>query len=144
MRKKIVAGNWKCNTTVPAGVELAKAVTEAVVNGGDPEVQVIVCPPFVHLTKVVESLDLGRVKAGAQNCAAEAKGAYTGEVSAEMVRSTGAEYVILGHSERREYYGETSATSTRSWPRFLHRDSRPSIAAGSLCPSGKPVPRTTM
>ncbi len=109
MRKKIVAGNWKCNTTVQAGVELAKAVTAAVTQSGDPVVQVVVCPPFVHITKVVESVDNHQVKVGAQNCAAEAKGAFTGEVSAEMVKSTGAEYVILGHSERREYYGETSA-----------------------------------
>lgn len=109
MRKKIVAGNWKCNTTVQAGVELAKAVTASVTGSGDPEVQVVVCPPFVHITKVVETVDNQQVKVGAQNCAAEAKGAYTGEVSAEMVKSTGAEYVIIGHSERREYYGETSA-----------------------------------
>lgn len=109
MRKKIVAGNWKCNTTVQAGVELAKAVAAAVTGSGDPEVQVVVCPPFVHITKVVESVDNQQVKVGAQNCAAEAKGAFTGEVSAEMVKSTGAGYVIIGHSERREYYGDTSA-----------------------------------
>lgn len=108
MRKKIVAGNWKCNTTVQAGVELAKAVTAAVTGSGDPEVQVVVCPPFVHITGVVSNVDNQQVKVGAQNCAAEAKGAFTGEVSAEMVASTGAKYVILGHSERREYYGETS------------------------------------
>jgi triosephosphate isomerase len=110
MRKKIVAGNWKCNTTVPAGKELAAKVNQAVLESGDPEVQVVVCPPFVHITTVVASVDNQRVKVGAQNCAAEAKGAFTGEVSAEMVKSTGAEYVILGHSERREYYGETSST----------------------------------
>lgn len=109
MRKKIVAGNWKCNTTVGAGVELVKAVMANVQSSGDPQVQVVVCPPFVHLTKVVESVDNNRVKVGAQNCATEAKGAFTGEVSAEMVKSTGAEYVIIGHSERREYYGENSA-----------------------------------
>lgn len=109
MRKKIVAGNWKCNTTVDAGVELAKAVMASVKESGDPEVQVVVCPPFVHITKVVECVDNQQVKVGAQNCAAEAKGAFTGEVSAEMVKSTGAGYVIIGHSERREYYGETSA-----------------------------------
>jgi triosephosphate isomerase (TIM) len=108
MRKKIVAGNWKCNTTVQAGVELAKSVTAVVTASGDPEVQVVVCPPFVHLINVVEQVDNKQVKVGAQNCAAEAKGAFTGEVSVEMVKSTGAEYVILGHSERREYYGDTS------------------------------------
>jgi triosephosphate isomerase (TIM) len=110
MRKKIVAGNWKCNTTVPAGIELAAKVNQVVLEAGDPDVQVVVCPPFVHITKVVETVDNQRVKVGAQNCGAEAKGAYTGEVSVDMVKSTGAEYVILGHSERREYYGETSHT----------------------------------
>jgi triosephosphate isomerase len=110
MRKKIVAGNWKCNTTVPAGVELAAKVNQSVSESGDPEVQVVVCAPFVHITEVVKTVDNLRVKVGAQNCASEAKGAFTGEISAEMVKSTGAEYVILGHSERREYYGETSAT----------------------------------
>ncbi|GET23435.1 triose-phosphate isomerase [Prolixibacter denitrificans] len=108
MRKKIVAGNWKCNTTLQEGVELAKAVNELVVSKGDKDVVVVLGTPFTHLTKVVESVDASRVGVSAQNCAAEAKGAFTGEVSAEMVKSTGATYVILGHSERREYYNETS------------------------------------
>lgn len=108
MRKKIVAGNWKCNTTVATGSDLAKAVMSAVVESGDPAVEVVVCPPFVHLTTVAGLVDGNRVKVGAQNCAAEPKGAFTGEVSAEMVKSTGAGYVLIGHSERREYYGETS------------------------------------
>jgi len=108
MRKKIVAGNWKCNTNLQEGVELAKAVNELVVSKGDKDVVVVLGTPFTHLTKVVESVDASRVGVSAQNCAAEAKGAFTGEVSAEMVKSTGATYVILGHSERREYYNENS------------------------------------
>ena len=108
MRKKIVAGNWKCNTNLQEGVELAKAVNELVVSKGDKDVVVVLGTPFTHLTKVVESVDNKRIGVSAQNCGAEAKGAFTGEVSAEMVKSTGATYVILGHSERREYYNETS------------------------------------
>lgn len=108
MRQKIVAGNWKCNTTLQEGVELAKAVNNLVVNEGAKDVTVVLGTPFTHITKVVETVDTSRVGVAAQNCAAEAKGAFTGEVSAEMVKSTGANYVILGHSERREYYGETS------------------------------------
>lgn len=108
MRQKIVAGNWKCNTTVQEGIELAKAVNALVVNEGAKDVTVVLGTPFTHVTKVVETVDASRVGVAAQNCAAEAKGAFTGEVSAEMVKSTGANYVILGHSERREYYGETS------------------------------------
>ncbi len=108
MRKKIVAGNWKCNTTLQEGIELAKAVDSLVASEGADDVVVVLGTPFIHLTKVVESVNTDRIGVSAQNCAAEAKGAFTGEVSAEMVKSTGAEYVILGHSERREYYGETS------------------------------------
>ena len=108
-RKKIVAGNWKMNTLPAEGVELAKAVVAG--RGEVCEcVNFIVCPPFTHLSQVVEALKGTDIKVGAQNCAAEAKGAYTGEVSAAMLASLGIEYVILGHSERREYYGETSET----------------------------------
>jgi triosephosphate isomerase len=108
MRKNIVAGNWKCNTTLQEGVELAKAVNTLVVGEGAKDVTVVLGTPFTHIVKVVETVDGSRIGVAAQNCAAEAKGAFTGEVSAEMVKSTGAGYVILGHSERREYYGETS------------------------------------
>lgn len=108
MRKKVVAGNWKCNTTVQEGVELAKAVNELVAKADAKDVVVVLGAPFTHITKVVDSVDVSLIGVAAQNCAAEASGAYTGEVSAAMVKSTGAGYVILGHSERREYYGETS------------------------------------
>ncbi len=108
MRKKVVAGNWKCNTTVAEGVELAKAVNELVAKEGAEDVVVVLGTPFTHITSVVDAVDKTKVGVASQNCAAEAKGAFTGEVSAEMVKSTGAEYVILGHSERREYYAETS------------------------------------
>lgn len=110
MRKKVVAGNWKLNTNLPEGVQLAKEVSEQVVNKGADDVVVILGTPFTHLSKVVETVNISRIAVAAQNCATEENGAFTGEVSAEMVRSTGADYVILGHSERREYYGETSET----------------------------------
>ncbi|HBH49541.1 MAG TPA: triose-phosphate isomerase [Bacteroidales bacterium] len=106
MRKKIVAGNWKLNTTVQDGVALATEVEKQYTANGDKDVVVVLGTPFTHLTEVAKVTE--HVAVSSQNCAAEAKGAFTGEVSAEMVKSTGAEYVILGHSERREYYGETS------------------------------------
>lgn len=109
MRNKIVAGNWKMNTTPVEGVELAKAVAESKKAVCDC-VKFIVCPPFTHLSEVVKVTRGTGIGVGAQNCAAEAKGAYTGEVSARMIASLGVEYVILGHSERRQYYGETSQT----------------------------------
>ena len=106
MRKKIVAGNWKMNTTVAEGVELAKAV---VAKSADVpcDVTLIVGTPFTHLCPVAEALKGSKVELSAENCADKEKGAYTGEVSAAMVASTGASWTILGHSERRQYYGET-------------------------------------
>ena len=107
MRKKIVAGNWKMNMNLQDGVALAKEINEALV-ADKPNCEVIICTPFIHLASVAGVLDSTVVGLGAENCADKAKGAYTGEVSAEMVKSTGAQYVILGHSERRQYYGETA------------------------------------
>ncbi len=104
MAKKIVAGNWKMNKNLQEGVALAKELTEVVKN---PNCGVIICTPFIHLASVAEIVKGSAIELGAENCADKASGAYTGEVSAEMVKSTGAEYVILGHSERREYYKET-------------------------------------
>ena len=107
MRKKIVAGNWKMNLNLQDGVALAKEINEALV-ADKPNCEVIICTPFIHLASVAQVLDQNVVALGAENCADKVKGAYTGEVSAEMVKSTGAQYVILGHSERREYYHETA------------------------------------
>ena len=107
MRKKIVAGNWKMNMNLQDGVALAKEINEALV-ADKPNCEVIICTPFIHLASVAGVLDSTVVGLGAENCADKAKGAYTGEVSAEMVKSTGAQYVILGHSERRQYYHETA------------------------------------
>ena len=107
MRKNIVAGNWKMNTTVPEGVQLAKEVCMAVAQAPGIKCEVIVGVPFTHLTAVNEVIDKNYVGLAAENCADHVKGAYTGEVSAPMVASTGANYVILGHSERRGYYNET-------------------------------------
>lgn len=107
MRKNIVAGNWKMNTTVAEGVQLAKEVNEAVAAAGELKCDVVIGVPFTHLTAVKDVIDIEKVGLSAENCANKEKGAYTGEVSAAMVASTGANYVILGHSERREYYNET-------------------------------------
>ena len=106
MRKYIVAGNWKMNTTVPEGVELAKAVVE---KGKDlpANVELVVAPPFTHLACVADVLKGSKVALSAQNCADHEKGAYTGEVAVNMLTPLGCKYTILGHSERRQYYGET-------------------------------------
>jgi triosephosphate isomerase len=104
MRKKIVAGNWKMNTTLQEGIELARTVNARI---GRTGTLVVLCTPFIHLTEVKKVINKPDVFLGAQNCADKENGAFTGEVSASMIKSTGADYVILGHSERRTYYAET-------------------------------------
>ena len=106
MRKNIVAGNWKMNKNLQEGVALATELTE-ILKADKPNCDVIICTPFIHLASVAPVIE-GVMGLGAENCADKEKGAFTGEVSAEMVKSTGANYVILGHSERRAYYGETA------------------------------------
>ena len=106
MRKKIVAGNWKMNKTLQEGVALATELKD-ILAADKPNCEVIIGTPFIHLATVSELLKDSVIAVSAENCANKESGAYTGEVSAAMVKSTGAEYVILGHSERREYYAET-------------------------------------
>ncbi len=106
MRKKIVAGNWKMNMNLQDGIALAKELNETL-KADKPNCGVVICTPFIHLASIAQFLDQDIIGLGAENCADKEKGAFTGEVSAEMVKSTGAQYVILGHSERREYYHET-------------------------------------
>ena len=106
MRKKIVAGNWKMNMNLQDGIALAKELNETL-KADKPNCGVVICTPFIHLASIAQFLNQDIIGLGAENCADKEKGAFTGEVSAEMVKSTGAQYVILGHSERREYYKET-------------------------------------
>jgi triosephosphate isomerase len=103
----LIAGNWKMNTDHTSARQLASAVVAAV---GDPSpVQVAVCPPFVNLDATFDVLHGTPIRLGAQNMHEESSGAYTGEVSAPMLRAVGCHFVILGHSERRQYFGETDA-----------------------------------
>lgn len=107
MRKNIVAGNWKMNKNLQEGVALATELNDAL-KGKTVNCDVVIGTPFIHLASVVNAVDTSKIGVAAQNCADKASGAYTGEVSAEMIASTGAGYVILGHSERRAYYHETA------------------------------------
>ena len=127
MRKQIVAGNWKMNTLPAEGVELAKGVAQGAAVEG---VTLIVCPPFTHLQSVVDTLKGSGVAVGAQDCATEAKGAYTGEVAASMIAALGCEYVILGHSERRQYYGETSETLNKKMAQAYANGLKPIYCVG--------------
>jgi triosephosphate isomerase len=107
MRKKIVAGNWKMNKSLSEGIELAKEINNAL-KVTKVACQVVLGTPFIHLADVCRLVDENIISISAQNCADKESGAFTGEVSAGMIKSTGATHVILGHSERRQYYGETN------------------------------------
>ncbi len=127
MRKKIVAGNWKMNTTLDEGLQLAKEVNRMVENDQD-DVIVIIAPPFIHLTEIKKILTT--VYLSSQNCASEKKGAFTGEISAEMIKSAGAEYVIIGHSERRTLFNEEDETLLKKVKLALENDLIPIFCCG--------------
>ncbi|MCF8225563.1 MAG: triose-phosphate isomerase [Bacteroidales bacterium] len=129
MRKKIVAGNWKMNTDLHEGLELAKAVEEAS-QGKKRDAIVIIAPPFTHLAKISEVIS--DVKLSAQNCASEESGAFTGEVSPAMLRSSGAEYVIIGHSERRTYYHEENVVLNRKMRLAVSNGLKPVFCCGEM------------
>lgn len=122
MRKKIVAGNWKMNTTLAEGQALASEVIHMVEDETNGSVHVVLIPPFTHLypiNKLIGSLREKHIYLGAQDCSAHEKGAYTGEVSAAMLQSAGVDYVIVGHSERREYHAETHELLAQKAQRVL-------------------------
>ena len=122
-RRPIVAGNWKMHKNVGAAVDLAAEVKRGV--GEDNDVDVVLCPPFTALKSVGDLLRFSSVKLGAQNMHWEASGAFTGEVSAGMLRDLGCDYVIIGHSERRTLFGETDENVERKTLSALD---------GGLCP----------
>lgn len=129
MRRNIVAGNWKMNKTLSEGIALAKEIADAI-SGKNLKCDIIVGVPFVHLASVSELLKGSIIQVSAENCADKASGAYTGEVSAAMVASTGATYCILGHSERRTYYGETHEILKQKVALALENSLRPIFCIG--------------
>ncbi len=134
MRKKIVAGNWKMNKTLEDG----KALTSEVVNMAGSEVRsdvkLILCAPYVYLTAVRKLTEGSDVEVGAQNCHTKESGAYTGEISASMLADIGIEYVILGHSERREYFNETNAELAEKVNIALKNNITPIFCCGETLP----------
>jgi triosephosphate isomerase len=132
MRKNIVAGNWKMNMNLLEGLALAKEVSELVEKDANNGVEVVLGTPFIHLSEVNKAVNKAKIKIAAQNCAKEVSGAYTGEISAEMIKSTSSDYIILGHSERRAYYGDTDAILTEKVNRSLENDMKVIFCIGEV------------
>lgn len=109
MRKYIIAGNWKMNLTLEEGYGLASEIKGIIHDEVNNSAEVVLIPPYIHLAGMQNLLKDSRIKLGAQNCHHKNKGAYTGEISPFMLANTGVQYVIVGHSERRQYFGETNA-----------------------------------
>jgi triosephosphate isomerase len=128
MRRKFIAGNWKMNTNRAEGVALAAAITATV--GRDAAVEVAVCPPSAYLQSVGAAIEGSAVGLGAQNCYHEAKGAFTGELSPQMLLDVGCKYVILGHSERRAIFRESNQDVNRKLHAALAAGLVPIVCVG--------------
>lgn len=132
MRKKIVAGNWKMNLTVNEAESLVKELNQKVKEGVKAD-QLIVFPSFTNIVSVVNSIDYS-INVGAQNCHESKSGAYTGEVSVDMIQSTGATVILVGHSERRAYYGETNELLAKKVDAVLAADMQVVYCCGETLP----------
>lgn len=127
-RKPFIAGNWKMNTTLKEAVTLAQDIVTAV--GANTEVDIAICPPYVNLSAVYEVIKNSTIKLGAQDLHWEQKGAYTGKVSADMLKAVGVSYVIIGHSEQRTYFHETDETVNKKLNAALAADLFPIVCVG--------------
>ena len=129
IRRAVIAGNWKMNKTRPEAKELIEALKPLVKDAG---CEVVICVPFTNLETAVELTKGTNIKVGAQNCHFAKSGAYTGEVSADMLTELGVEYVVLGHSERRQYFGETDETVNKRTKAALEGGLKPIVCVGEL------------
>lgn len=127
-RKKVIAGNWKMNKTAAEAVTLTKDIVAEV--GRETSVDIVLCPPFTALSAVAQTLEGQSVRLGAQNMHPEKNGAYTGEISAEMLRTLYVTHVLIGHSERRTYFGETDAFINKKVLAALANELKPILCVG--------------
>ena len=129
LRKAVIAGNWKMNKTRPEAKALIEALVPLAKNAG---CEVVICVPFTNLETAVELTKGTNIKVGAQNCHFAKSGAYTGEISADMLTEVGVEYVVLGHSERRQYFAETDETVNKRTKAALEAGLKPIVCVGEL------------
>lgn len=127
MRTKVIAGNWKMNKTPEEGKKLIEGIKAA---ADKAACEVVVCTPFVALPKAIETAMGSKIGVGAQNLHFEDSGAYTGEISADMLCSIGVKYVVIGHSERREYFAETDETVNKKTIKALEKGIVPIVCCG--------------
>jgi triosephosphate isomerase len=128
MRRKIIAGNWKMNKTIAESIRLAEEIKRSV--SGIDEVEIVLCPPFTSLGDVRDVITGTNIKLGAQDCYWEKEGAFTGEVSCAMLKAAGCEYCIIGHSERRQFFGETNGTVNKKAKAALKEGLNPIVCVG--------------
>ncbi|MDE5763449.1 MAG: triose-phosphate isomerase [Ruminococcus sp.] len=131
VRKAVIAGNWKMNNTRPEAKALLEAIKPLVANA-ENNIEVIACVPFTNLETAVNTTAGSNVKIGAENVHFEEKGAFTGEISAPMLVELGVEYVVIGHSERRQYFGETDETVNKRTLAALNAGLKPIVCVGEL------------
>ncbi|MGN0603172.1 MAG: triose-phosphate isomerase [Oscillospiraceae bacterium] len=131
LRKAVIAGNWKMNKTRPEAKELLEAIKPLVADAAG-KVEVIACVPYTNLETAVATTAGSNVKVGAENVHFEKSGAFTGEISADMLVEVGVEYVVLGHSERRQYFGETDETVNKRTKAALAAGLKPIVCVGEL------------
>ena len=131
MRNKIVAGNWKMNKNFQEGTDLANELIQNF-KSSDSNKQLIICPPFIHLSALADLLVDSKITLGGQNCHTSEKGAYTGEISAEMLKSLGVQYCLVGHSERRAYFFEDNEELYQKIKQLLAKDIQPIFCCGEL------------
>ncbi len=132
MRRNIVAGNWKCNELFNEADELITDIAEGLREFDNTDVDVVVCPPFLYLELVGDAAEDVEFFVGAQNVSKFDNGAYTGEISAKMLQNMRVDYCIVGHSERRKYFGETNQDVAQKVDKLLEEDITPIVCVGEL------------